>query len=63
MTTLLLLLPFLEPLAAWMLGPILGNTTLELVVVMVLTPLVMDVFSFWVRSGAETGTRHAGIEL
>lgn len=50
-TTPLLLLPFLEPAAEWLLRPIAGNPALELVVVMVLTPLVLDIVVFWVRRG------------
>ena len=52
MTTPLLLLPFLEPAAEWLLRPITGNPTLELVVIMVITPLVLDIVVFWVRRSA-----------
>jgi hypothetical protein len=48
-TALLLLLPLLEPVAAALLAPLAGNPTAELVVVTVLTPLIMDMFAFWVR--------------
>jgi len=44
----LLLIPFFAIIATWMLSPLKGKPVIELLVVMVFTPLIMNTFQFWV---------------
>ena len=48
----LLMIPFFEMIAAYMLSPLKGKPSVELVVVMVITPLIMNTFQFWVRTSS-----------
>jgi hypothetical protein len=44
----LAIFPFLEDFAKFLLTPVLGHPKMELVVVMLIFPLVMNIFQFWV---------------
>ena len=56
---LALLLPSSKPLGAfavWLYGPVRGHPDLELVIVMVVVPCVLNALQFWVSAHARTHT-------
>jgi len=44
----IIMIPFLEEMSSFLLSPLKGHPNTELVVVMVITPLCMNIFQFWV---------------
>lgn len=61
LTLLIVILPFqnqLNSFGKWVLGPVSSNVNLELAVVMVIFPIILNIIQFWVQDNFLKGKRH-----